>query len=266
MKWRWIVLAIAVVSAIVVNGQEKRSKPGPDQDHPQNVGTPPAPAPQVVCVVNQPNSKPEGNRAESHPQGYLSRLISPENPNISAIGLILVGIGGIWVAVRTLNHMRDSSERQLRAYVYVDSAMVKFDRPGAPEAQVHFKNFGQTPAFDVQAWIHMYIGPYPLNTVLQPAPPGTPMGKEPMAPGRASAHAIRLSPPVEPSTPFGTRAAAVYVHGEITYKDAFGLKRETKYRLICGLDAPRPVPKRKDDVDVFTHYFMQADTEGNEAT
>jgi hypothetical protein len=80
----------------------------------------------------------------------------------------------------------DTAQKQLRAYIGVDSACVKFIKPGSPEAQVHIKNYGQTPAYDVQSWIHIWFNPYP-PAIPPPNPPDDLLqAKEPLPPGRES--------------------------------------------------------------------------------
>jgi hypothetical protein len=66
-------------------------------------------------------------------------------------------------ATATVRQMRDTAEKQLRAYVCVDSAVLRFPQPDVPEAQVHFRNCGQTPAYGVRGWIHTWFAEYPLN-------------------------------------------------------------------------------------------------------
>jgi hypothetical protein len=55
------------------------------------------------------------------------------------------------VARDTLKTMQDTAERQLRAYVFVESAQVinVVDGSGSPEAHVVIKNYGQTPAYEL---------------------------------------------------------------------------------------------------------------------
>jgi hypothetical protein len=137
------------------------------------------------------------------PKSYLSRLFSPENlPNI---GLLFAGIAGILLTLRTLKVigrqttateiaasaakssasaasdsalavttqnalLRDTAQRQLRAYICVTGGLLKFLRPEVPEVQIHLKNAGQTPAYDVRGWIHMWIEAYPLTVDLPEAP------------------------------------------------------------------------------------------------
>ena len=89
-------------------------------------------------------------------------------------------------ATTTVDQMHNTAEKQLRAYVCVDSALLKFPQPDVPEAQVHFKNCGQTPAYDLRGWIHTWFAEYPLKEVLPTAPDDLRKGTETVAPGRKS--------------------------------------------------------------------------------
>src|SRR5437870_8713402 len=103
MKWASVVLAIIVVSAIVVNGQEKRPKTDSNQNHAKSVPQPQSPATPIV-VVHEEHSGIEKEGAKYHAEGYLCRLFSPEN--LPSIGLFFVGLGGIGVGVFTLWQIR----------------------------------------------------------------------------------------------------------------------------------------------------------------
>lgn len=168
-------------------------------------------------------------------------------------------------AASTVAQMADTAQRQLRAYVLVSSALMKFPTPNVPEAQVHLRNFGQTPAYDLEGWIGMYIGDFPLRTALPQAPPNLRKGKEPLAPGRVSIHVVPRDPPVPPQLLplLGTVDGTIWAYGEITYKDAFANVRHTRFRLMYGgPGGARPI---KGPEGAITGYLMTADTEGNEA-
>jgi len=159
------------------------------------------------------------------------------------------------VARDTLQTMQDTAERQLRAYVGVSEASIHKVETGAPEAIVSIKNFGQTPAYDVQAWIHMWIAEYPLTvTVLPDAPADFPKSTAVLHPGIQTAFVMPKEPPVKKELIplLGTAIGTIYVYGTIKYRDAFRRDRTTKYRLIYGGREP----------SIGT--FMKADEQGNE--
>ena len=99
--------------------------------------------------------------------------------------LFIVGFGGVWIAIRTLVHLRESSERQLRAYVFPETADIlegSMINPPLP-ARTNFpwvftsiKNSGQTPAYNVSSWLQIAVtAPANENTLailtMQGGPP-----------------------------------------------------------------------------------------------
>ena len=122
---------------------------------------------------------------------------------------------------RTVKTMDSTAIRQLRAYVLVACGEVKFPNPGTPEAQLVLRNFGQTPAHNVQVWIHLWIEQYPLRVVLPTPPMDFRMATSILPPGGHTNMFIPKDPPV-PSQAIrflGTPAGTIYVHGEIQYVD-----------------------------------------------
>jgi hypothetical protein len=101
-------LFILIIAGILpIYGQEKTSKTGSNKDHAQNTRQPnsiksPSP-PDSDVVINQETANCQCDRPENKPKSYLSRLFAPESvPNI---GLLIAGVIGIIVAIRTLNNI-----------------------------------------------------------------------------------------------------------------------------------------------------------------
>lgn len=103
------------------------------------------------------------SESPSH-EGYFQRLFAPEN--IPNIGLLIAGIVGIVVAIATLNHMRESSERQLQAYVLPENATIveglmltppKAQMTNVPGVAMLIKNCGQTPAYQVVSYAQIAV-------------------------------------------------------------------------------------------------------------
>jgi hypothetical protein len=159
----------------------------------------------------------------------------------------------------------DTAERQLRAYVCIDSAVLKFPQPDVPEAQVHIKNCGQTPAYDVRGWIHTWFAEYPLKVSLPTPPSDFRMAVDTLAPGRNSIFVAHKKPPICPGLlpALGTPQLTFYVYGEVSYKDIFGKHWSTKYRLIYGGTEEQRKVSLKDGAEGWT---LRPDTAGNEAT
>jgi hypothetical protein len=146
------------------------------------------------------------------------------------------------VARDTLKTMQDTAERQLRAYVFVESAQIVnvLDGSGSPEAHVVIKNYGQTPAYELVSGFAMdqYPSPPTLNLSVDDADFGI-GGKTAMALG-PGCESFSITPSKKPSVPPEIRNEIIngtwiaYVYGEIRYKDVFGNRQTTEYRLMTG--------------------------------
>jgi hypothetical protein len=144
----------------------------------------------------------------------------------------------------------------LRAYVNISRSRIV--EPLNPEKRyfaLEVKNFGQTPAHDQILWVSTVVREFPRKSAPATSPPpGFQMGKESLPPGRTSL----ISVPVGPlnaweETQLRTGKAAIYITGEINYRDVFDAPHTTTFRLFCygeGLPGGR----------------VAADTEGNAAT
>lgn len=162
----------------------------------------------------------------------------------------------------SLDLSRDTAKKQLRAYVCVDSAVVTFPQPDVPKAQVHFRNSGQTPAYDCWGWINTWFAEHPLNEALPSPPSDFKMATEVLAPGRTSIFIAPSKPPLATQwlALLGTPKLTLYVYGEVHYREAFGGQQSTEYRLICG--GPEGIEK----VPGKEEWRLMADIEGNKAT
>jgi hypothetical protein len=97
---RWIILAV-VGTAMVVYGQQARPHSNTDKRNSATESNDTAhPTSQTVVVVNQQAARGQQNDHPAKPPGYLHELLLP--PNIPNLALVLVGIGGIVIAICTL--------------------------------------------------------------------------------------------------------------------------------------------------------------------
>ncbi|WP_296596853.1 hypothetical protein [Phenylobacterium sp.] len=134
-------------------------------------------------------------------------------------------------AEETLRETRDSSERQLRAYVYISKAVYRSDQDGE-RVELVFHNHGQTPAYDL--WIERAgsVRDLPLTEAL--SVPVRYESRFDLAPnaeaGRMSIHFAEWDDP-SPQR-FGHGGTALYIHGALHYRDAFGKSRQTDFRYL----------------------------------
>jgi hypothetical protein len=134
-------------------------------------------------------------------------------------------------AERAIKVAEETAERQLRAYVFVREAhIIKIDNVLA--ARIVIKNFGQTPAIDVQHEALFRLDEIPPKTPL--APPNQDGPRSPLPPTGELFKLIRsnglLSP--EQEAAITARQIAFYVYGQIMYRDTFGKDRCTDFRMM----------------------------------
>lgn len=136
-------------------------------------------------------------------------------------------------AERTVNTMKDTAERQLRAYAMVKFVyIVNVDRPegniNISETWVHvtFKNFGQIPATGVKYWVEIYERECPLTTSLIPGKTLQPMGA--IAPGDTFTARTKLGIDYHLSD----GRTALYVYGQLHYFDGFTPGRVSPFRYM----------------------------------
>ena len=119
-------------------------------------------------------------------------------------------------ARESLDLSRDTAKKQLRAYLTVAEAMLRFNTAWIVEPQLHIQNCGKTPAYDVRHWIATKMEQLPLRWPL-PSPPdelpesGTVIGSG----NKDIIVADYYIVPEEVRPMFGTRLAVLYVYGII---------------------------------------------------
>lgn len=141
-----------------------------------------------------------------------------------------------WVNERSLDHAKQSSERQLRAYVHVASAKVKnLDKASGREIVVVVKNYGQTPALKARFRSAEHVREWPLQGALDDlSKVEIRTGVEALPFGRP----VIMHIPVGDLTEWSERALrngehAIYFWGLVTYEDVFGKPHFTRIRLVC---------------------------------
>jgi hypothetical protein len=79
------------------------------------------------------------------------------------IATLLLALFGFWQVMVS----RKTAKQQLRAYVFISSAEINDIMSDQPTAvTIGVKNFGQTPAYKIAAWLRIDIVPFPLKTTL----------------------------------------------------------------------------------------------------
>jgi hypothetical protein len=158
---------------------------------------------------------------------------------IIAIFTVVLGLatGLLWKATKALvDGASDTAERQLRAYVMIESVRLEdFEVGRRPFARVTFRNSGATPAHRLTHWCMMGFDAFP-HTLPFPTSDDTALPPTPLAP-RGSI-SLRTPPLNELNLATWSDLAAgthaIYLAGEIKYIDAFGKARETQFVLFTG--------------------------------
>lgn len=135
----------------------------------------------------------------------------------------------------TVEQMRASEERQLRAYVLIETVQPLISAPPSLQTVpygIAIKNSGQTPAYDVTVQGTIALGPAEEAT-----PPSYPSegreSKGTIAPGGFISQTFKVStfsPEQLAMLQEGTHR--VYLYGTIGYRDAFSKRRYANFRYI----------------------------------
>jgi hypothetical protein len=204
---------------------------------------------------------PPGQAAVEQPRranpkrGYFSK---PHNW-INLLTLLFVGAYTVitffilYNSQEQIKISRDVEKRQLRAYVFIDT-ISPFVQEKLIEAVIHFKNSGQTPAYDASGWIRMATRPKNQAFVVpEPSPPSFPFSKTIIGPqGEVIPRGMLDIPPNNTALLPALKADLVdfYAWGEFRYKDTFGTQWCLEFR--------QQSVRRGDS------WLMQATAESNE--
>lgn len=139
----------------------------------------------------------------------------------------------LWkVTDKTLKHAEKTTERQLRAYMFVDGGSFSWSaNHSAFRATVVIKNYGQTPAYETEVYAKAALFPAGapkfnfsktgLKSAKSPLGPGATMNVQKLALARAA----DLSPVIN-------RKKQIFVWGIVLYRDAFGNNETLEFRCV----------------------------------
>jgi hypothetical protein len=188
---------------------------------------------QIECDPNCSAKRTDEHRDESR----LARLINKTIDDPVALFTFFLGVATFLLVIVVLGQVKDgreSSERQLRAYVSVEGGIIGLIEVGRPIVwEVHCRNVGKTPANKVSIWGGVMPRLLPYNG---PFPPGNAVTRGTTGPSDF----IRTSGESDYIVEIGFVAdlnagmAAVFIYGECTYVDAFGIDRVTQFRYVHG--------------------------------
>jgi hypothetical protein len=139
----------------------------------------------------------------------------------------------VWATWRLVKGADKTAERQLRAYVNVRSPKITNLATGVGDVliSIPIRNSGQTPAYDLSIWSDVDSADFPTSASSFDLPTTPAVGRITIGP--ASEHWYEFSISALTAAELET-SQALYVHGKIQYRDAFGVSRRTNFCLVKG--------------------------------
>jgi hypothetical protein len=147
---------------------------------------------------------------------------------------VQAAVDGAKAATRQAMIAEDTEQRQLRAYVGVEDHKLSNVGSGQrPHWEITIKNFGQTPATGVS---------YRVASVIDYSQSPTKLSEKPfegsgiLFPGDRMTPTNDVTNPLTPvdMTGISSGNTLFHVYGQVKYRDAFGERRCTKFRLMFG--------------------------------
>jgi hypothetical protein len=157
-------------------------------------------------------------------------------------------------AFKSLELSQDTTKRQLRAYIALESAAFESSPLIRPSnLLVSFKNYGATPAYSVKfaGCVHTITQ---QELELLSIEEESFESKGTLPPNESGVNAEYINFPDEVRQNLRDNNLKLFVYGEVRYIDIFGEPHKTKYRLI---------PNHKP---MLGQFVLVPDTDGNEAT
>jgi hypothetical protein len=199
--------------------------------------------------------------AACEPNGYFCRLFAATN--LPTVLLVLIGVGGVWAALRTLTVI----EQQATAIMDADCALflVLWEdmihcNPEAPNGTLShalrwsFQNVGKSPGFLTSAFARFIVIE---NLEKLPAIPDYTIPKdlklahesEPILAGQQ--HQPGLYAPIESTVSYEELEAlqrngkcSFYAYGRLLYTDIYGRYQESRFGIVWEYLPDRPVRGR----------------------
>ena len=202
-----------------------------------------AAAPPAQTDTNQ-NAQEGGNKQED--QNYWERFITWTGANDKAISAISTVVIATFTAALFLATFllwfggERHSERQLRAYISFDRGSVVDWEGTAPVILAVFKNFGQTPAYNVVYRVEAQASDIPLSQALTMTDKAFQSSAGVVGPTASlSIKQALQNPPIAEIKKFLVGPnKALYLFGRIDYVDAFKAPRWTTFCLFYNPTDP----------------------------
>jgi hypothetical protein len=144
---------------------------------------------------------------------------------VLTVGLLFIGWYQLWLA-------KDTSKRELRAYVFMEGGEVPNN--AGFFTRLFLRNNGQTPAYNVVVLISEDIFPTGEQDVFPIIPPRNPPSTV-LQPQEYRAFTFPAPNPTDRRL-VELGKSMYFIWGEVLYTDAFGTDHHTKFRFYVGGD------------------------------
>jgi hypothetical protein len=141
------------------------------------------------------------------------------------------------IAGKQLELMKETAEKQLRAYVYTNGAKGELlpDKSGKYVVRIEIRNFGQTPAYALSGWMTVFVGDTAVEKDINILPHDSEIVETILPPGGVCFYYARTQASILQEIKAITRESrAIYTYGEVHYKDVSGIQRYTRFRIKCS--------------------------------
>ncbi len=267
------LLAIAILLQVAPLLPKAPTQSGDHSPTAETQQQPETPPPVVVKTDNQVTSDESSKKdaiATEDPDEWVIRGFWINTALVLITLLIAIAtLMQARAAKGAIELSRNTAKRQLRAYLCVDEACVKItenqiiggESYTLMEGQLHIKNGGETPAYDVRSWTHSRISIYPEGTPVDPPPKGFARSVE-IVPTQGK-RIMTTKETAESSQVMGllkNQTVAYVVQAQVLYRDIFKDWHCLRIRMFFG--GPGGVRTTKDKNGITLGYLVP-DSWGN---
>lgn len=229
LKWIVSTAIITVIITVVITWKAKSCEAPNKQSQPATTAQPLASPMLIIAPGKNGNAEQEQpqnqtRRTSSYANSYFCNVVSPAN--LPTIYLVLIGFGGIVVAISTLKAIERQADTMEKALKVVEAADVGIESASlvpvgaiTPDSHIglKLKNFGRTRAQNVQSSIVIIIPGVPDS---EPAPGGFSIGPG----GTQIVRFLKFRDFMTQDTFLKIQAGniAVRFRGDVMYEDRFG--------------------------------------------
>lgn len=269
-RWRYLLAIVGLLAAAGVVVESYQIYSAAEQQHVDYRYQPARQARRVILVRS--NSEPKGYQPDcQNPQGNSNADLCAQWAAVDQVGeanrlsalnvrlslfISLLTLAGTWFLVWTFIETRDTTRRQLRAYIDIGGVRpVTFGVEKQFLANVSFRNCGETPAYNITNRHRLFVSsrPYPPDVdSLEPMETQSEGYLGPGGTGSTDAGFGDLLIAQDTYDRIIAKTVDIILRGEIRYRDAFRRWHVTTYRHIL---------RAKND----EAWFEVCET-GNEAT